>query len=189
MSEFEKREKEKEIIQFANNLKTDFPQFIEDQQIKINICAYQINTLGKYPFLQYFLLKNLPEHEMIFPTFNYIYTESEPITEVVEVILNKIFNSYEKPNSLFQYKGFICTKNNELDEYYVFYDCSVYKIDCQLLYKRNDIWLVLSTLCTGVGTNNYYITTLGIVISAPILRGTYYNYPKGTCKYPYRKGY
>jgi hypothetical protein len=143
MTEFENNKREKEVIQFANNLQTEFPQFQEDQTIKIHVCAYQINTTGKYPFLQYFLLKNLPEHELTFPTFDYIYTESEPIINVVEVILNKIFDSYEKPKSLFQYKGFVCTKNNDDSEYYVFYDCSVYEIDRQLLYKRNDIWLVL----------------------------------------------
>jgi hypothetical protein len=128
------------MAKYAENLQNEL-EFPQSEKIMVHLCAYQINKSGKEPFLQFYLLKYLPTHELDFPKISRYCTTDKPtdIMEFVEEIIVQIFNSYSKTENMYQYKGVVQNENN----YYYFYDCSDYLINDHLLSKCNDIWLVL----------------------------------------------
>ena len=131
----------------------------------VNIVPYQINRTGKYPFLQYFLLKyntNLEEQEdnldleqkieqkieqqieqqkkedyVSFLKFN-LMTFMD-VLETCAAALDILFLSFGEIDSKYEYKGHIFYEG----EYYMFFDCSEYQISTHNLNKQNDIWLTL----------------------------------------------
>ena len=118
---------------------------------------YQINRTGKYPFLQYFLLKyntNLEEQEdnldleqqikqqkredyVSFLKFN-LMTFMD-VLETCAAALDILFLSFGEIDSKYEYKGHLLYEG----EYYMFFDCSAYQILTHNLNKQNDIWLTL----------------------------------------------
>ena len=123
----------------------------------VNIVPYQINRTGKYPFLQYFLLKyntNLEEQEdnldleqqikqqkredyVSFLKFN-LMTFMD-VLETCAAALDILFLSFGEIDSKYEYKGHLLYEG----EYYMFFDCSAYQILTHNLNKQNDIWLTL----------------------------------------------
>ena len=123
----------------------------------VNIVPYQINRTGKYPFLQYFLLKyntNLEEQEdnldleqqikqqkredyVSFLKFN-LMTFMD-VLETCAAALYILFLSFGEIDSKYEYKGHLLYEG----EYYMFFDCSAYQILTHNLNKQNDIWLTL----------------------------------------------
>jgi hypothetical protein len=132
----------------------------------VNIIPYQINRLGLYPFLQYFLLKyntNLEEQEDSLDFENETTEEKikqqinqkrsngyvsflkfdqlnfMPILETCVAALEILFLSFGELDPKYEYKGHILYEG----EYYMFFDCSEYQILTHNLNKQNDIWLTL----------------------------------------------
>ena len=101
---------------------------------KINMVAYQINREGLFPFLQFFLLKNKRERKVgedgvegalddlvSFPVFDAEkHFNGCDLLEKCSLILDIIFLSYSKIESLYKYTG----KLDYNSETYMFFDCS-----------------------------------------------------------------
>jgi len=119
---------------------------------KVNIIAYQINREGFLPFLQFFLLKNKREKVEVeegevdegevgdlvsFPKFDATKFMGSELLETCSTILDILFLSYGKIESLYKYTG----KMEYNSETYIFFDCSEYNIQVHAL--KNDIWLTL----------------------------------------------
>lgn len=113
----------------------EFPSFLKEND-NIHICAYNVNTLHKYPFLQYFLYKPYNETSFSFPSFVY-KNEMDLLTKAMSVI-NVLCSSYYK-DTVFKYKGFI----KEEEDVYLFFDCSHMIIDTVKMTEYNDLWLVI----------------------------------------------
>ena len=114
----------------------------------INICAYHINTQGKYPFIQYILQKNNDLHEtkpnmFTFPSFNFglntnnIMSQCDCILKIMFAAYCKNINELGQPS--YTYKGFTQQDNN----FYLFFDCTHFQIVSHKLSVINDLWLVL----------------------------------------------
>ena len=123
---------------------------------KINIVPYQINQSGKYPFLQYFLLKYINKggseegsgeegsgeegSESDYISFiKFEHNNNAAILEICATALDILFLSYEELDPKYKYKGHLFYEV----EYYMFFDCSEYQILTHNLNKQNDIWLTL----------------------------------------------
>ena len=117
------------------NLNDEFPTLLNENDI-IHICAYNVNVLNKYPFLQYFLYKPHNETSFSFPSFFY-KNEMDLLTKSMSVI-NAMCLSYYK-DTFFNYKGYIKEENCV----YLFFDCSHMKIDTLKMNEYNDLWLVI----------------------------------------------
>ena len=88
---------------------------------KINLVPYQINRSGKYPFLQYFLLKYIghenitseEEEEEEDETKEYVYflkfeqRDNSEILEICAAALDILFLSYEEIDPKYKYNGHI----------------------------------------------------------------------------------
>ena len=117
----------------------------------VNIVPYQINKLGLYPFLQYFLLKYqkierneegklIDEGKDEYVSFlKFDQLKFMPILETCVTALDILFLSYEELDPKYKYNGHIFYEG----EYYMFFDCSEYQISTHNLNKQNDIWLTL----------------------------------------------
>jgi hypothetical protein len=116
-------------------LNEDFPTSLKENNI-IHICAYNINTLHKYPFLQYFLYKPYNDISFSFPTF--IYKDDMDLLTKSMSVINVLCSSYYK-DTIFKYKGFI----KEEEDIYLFFDCSHMIIDTVKITEYNDLWLVI----------------------------------------------
>ena len=151
------REPELYCYKAVESLNTDI--LIFNELTKIHICAYQVNTEGLYPFLQYFMTKTNEYSEnpeiISFPQFSYnSLMTSREILEICNCTLDIIFTCYHKnvitdsasydpdtelQNDKYNYKGFVSKDNNM----YIFFDCTEYKITSHPLHKSNDLWLVI----------------------------------------------
>lgn len=118
----------------------------------VNIIPYQINQSGKYPFLQYFLLKYTNQVEQEYSLEKEEKEEKEVVSflkfdnkkfmdifETCAAALDILFLSYEELEPKYKYKGHLFYNN----EYYMFFDCSEYQMLTHNLNKQNDIWLTL----------------------------------------------
>jgi hypothetical protein len=119
-------------------LNTDFSTLFSEisENDNIHICAYNVNVLGKYPFLQYFLYKPPNEDSFSFPFFAY-NNEVDLLTKAMSII-TAICSSYYK-DTVFNYKGYI----KEVENIYLFFDCSHMIIDTLKMSKYNDVWLAV----------------------------------------------
>jgi hypothetical protein len=107
----------------------------------VHVCAYQVNVEAPLPFLQYFLLKNQksddPQDSDILKFPSVQYNNDCDLLTLGESVLNVIFSCFNKIEEVHIFKGF--WEHN--GEYYLFFDCSMYKIGLQHLNRVNDIWL------------------------------------------------
>ena len=110
----------------------------------VNIVPYQINKSGKYPFLQYYLLKYLhgqeemlPDEYVSFLKFN--HRDNSNVLDICAAALDILFLSYEDVDPKYEYNGYLFYEG----EYYIFFDCSEYNMQTHNLNKQNDIWLTL----------------------------------------------
>jgi hypothetical protein len=119
------------------NLEQHLSSFLENdfENLKIHICAYNINTTNKYPYLQYFLYKN-NQSDFEFPSFIY-KDEQDLITKSLKVI-QILCKSFYK-DTCFEFKGFIHEDDNNI---FMFFDCSHMVVDTLRMTEINDLWLV-----------------------------------------------
>lgn len=102
----------------------------------IHICAFNVNVLGKYPFIQYFLYKLYQEESFSFPYF--LYKSDIDLLSKSMSIITAICASYYK-DTVFNYKGFI----KEVENVYLFFDCNHMMIDTLKMSEYNDVWLAV----------------------------------------------
>lgn len=108
----------------------------------VHICAYNINSSGKIPYLQYFLYKHHEiknpniVHKFNFPKFIY-KNEIDLLTKCMTTIQILCSSFYKEPT--FEFKGYLKFD----DQYYIFYDCSNFIIDTLKMTKSNDLWLAV----------------------------------------------
>jgi len=103
----------------------------------IHICAFQVNTEGKYPFLQFIMHKKINEDNIIFPQFVH-NQEIDPLIKAESVIEFAI--SFYQTNGITDYKGYLTDEKKE--NFYLFFDCSTYEIGVHDLYRNNEMWLL-----------------------------------------------
>ena len=111
-----------------------------NEKTKINICAYQINKSGLYPFLQFFMRKfKMNENNPDVVSFiQFECTKEMNIISKCNDILNVILLSYMKIGH-YDYKGFKIFNN----EVFMYYDLSECQIGTHRLNRNDDLWLVL----------------------------------------------
>ena len=120
--------------------KKDVEQYIQNSgytQGNIYICAYQVNTSGQLPFLQ-FVMTRSKQNTMSLPIF--MYTNTPNILEMCKCTLDLILScltSISIPQH--KYQGFAQDGNN----FYVFFDFSQYNLESQHFLLQDEVYLVL----------------------------------------------
>jgi hypothetical protein len=127
-----------------NYLNTNIHNIFEEINIgdTVHICAYNIHSSCKIPYLQYFLYK---QHEIKDPTIihkfnfpNFIYNNQlDLLTKCITTIQILCSSFYKDP--IFEMKGYLKYD----DQYFIFYDCSNFIIDTLKMTKSNDLWLTV----------------------------------------------
>lgn len=107
----------------------------------VNICAYNINTSGKYPFQQFILTKSI--HDTIeFPSI-LVYTDfnSVELINYTKVCLFGLLNidDFEKFNELIHFIGYYEYNNN----LYLFFDITNCKSNIDYTYKNSNLWVAI----------------------------------------------
>jgi hypothetical protein len=120
--------------------KKDVGQYIQNSgytQGNIYICAYQVNTTGQLPFLQ-FVMTRTKQNKMNLPNFN--YNDTPNILEMCRCTLDIILtNGTSMSVPQHKYKGFAQDGNN----FYVFFDFSQYNLESQHFLLQDEVYLVL----------------------------------------------
>ena len=103
----------------------------------MHICAFHVNSRGKFPFLQFVMHNHLNEDKFTFPNF----LNKERIDPLIraENVLELMLCFYGK-NGYSTYKGFL--HDDKKENYYLFFDCSNYEIDVHDLSRNNELWLL-----------------------------------------------
>jgi hypothetical protein len=121
------------------NLQQHLSSFLENNDnLKCHICAYNINTTNKYPYLQYFLYKKYDtqtRHDFEFPSF--IYKDEQDLITKSLTVIQILCKSFYK-DTCFEFKGFL----QEDDDIFMFFDCSHMVVDTLKMTESNDLWLV-----------------------------------------------
>ena len=113
---------------------------------KINICAYEINNSGLYPFIKYLLYKDpiKPYEHLYFPSMPYLFNNmnSDTIIAYVNMYLINILLSETTERDYVDkiiFKGFYISN----DEVYIFYDISKCKIEMSDVNRSTPMWFAL----------------------------------------------
>jgi len=121
-------------------LQEDIEKLVLDREFTVHICAYQVNTSGLLPFLQFFMHK--PDTDIIqFPMFQYKIGGSDFMLKCL-LTLDLIFFSFKKDEPEYIFHGYKM-KNGDSKNLYLFFDCTSYAIDSHKLDRMNDVWLAL----------------------------------------------
>jgi hypothetical protein len=107
----------------------------------VNICAYNINVNGKYPFQQFILTKSI-NNTIEFPSV-LIYTDfnSTELINYTKVCLFGLLSidDFEKFNDLVEFNGYYEYNNN----LYLFFDITNYKENITSTDKNSSLWISL----------------------------------------------
>ena len=120
--------------------KKDVGQYIQNSgytQGNIYICAYQVNTSGQLPFLQ-FVMTRTNQKALNLPNFK--YNDTPNVLEMCRCTLDIILTtgtSMSVPQH--KYQGFAQDGNN----FYVFFDFSQYNLESQHFLLQDEVYLVL----------------------------------------------
>ena len=132
-------------------MKKDLKNYIQDCGFttgNIIICAYQVNTTGLLPFLQFIMtqngriqgLSNSNSNTTTYSMPKFKYSENQYILETCGMMLDMLLMyGTESKTPQYKYNGFIQEENN----FYVFFDFSNYNIEHQHMILQNDLSLVL----------------------------------------------
>lgn len=128
---------------------------IENFAANIHICPFQVNTMGKVPFLQFFMRKHASNPDKFtFMTFVHDYeidsiVKAQNIIDISLMSYNKI--AYNK------YAGFFHDESKS--EYYLFFDCTHCEIDVHNLHRANELWLLTidELVNTRVVCGNFHV--------------------------------
>ena len=123
--------------------KIELEDLIVDEDSLVHLCLYSINNAGMLPFLQFFLYKG-DSNTLTFPR-----TKFASVCKVID----EIFQSYGMEDQLYSCKGM--KKWNE--EIFIFYDCSLYDIQCHKLQNYNSIWITLIDEIISTKRNCNYV--------------------------------
>jgi len=107
----------------------------------INICAYNINTVGKYPFQQFILTKSI-NNTIEFPSIlTYTDFNSVELLNYTKVCLFGLLNidNFETFNDLVDFNGYYEFNNN----LYLFFDITNCKINIDYTYKKSNVWIAI----------------------------------------------
>ena len=106
----------------------------------INLCCYHINNDSLYPFLQYYLLKNLINESLMFPTCNQLNLnlDTDNLIEIAKGQLFLLFNNYNLDENI-EYNGAMIYNK----DIYLFFDLTNCKIQIDFTYKNSRLWLCL----------------------------------------------
>jgi len=119
---------------------SDFVQPIRCYK-NVNICAYNINTTGKYPFQQFILTKSI-NNTIEFPSV-LVYTDfnSNELINYTKVCLFGLLSidDFEKFNELVEFNGYYEYNNN----LYLFFDITNCKENITSTHKNSNLWLSL----------------------------------------------
>jgi hypothetical protein len=120
--------------------KKDVEQYIQNSgytQGNIYICAYQVNTTGQLPFLQ-FVMTRSKQNTMNLPNFK--YNDTPNILEMCRCTLDILLtNGTSMSVPQHKYQGFAQDGNN----FYVFFDFSQYNLESQHFLLQDEVYLVL----------------------------------------------
>lgn len=109
------------------------------------ICAYDVNTDGKYPFQRFILTNNILDETLVFPQIKFCKEDSnEDIINFSKVILFGYLmqEDFEKFNENVEFNGYFYDNDN--NNVYLFYDITKCKIQLNDIEKYyNKVWLVL----------------------------------------------
>ena len=128
-------------------LKTDLGKYINDGGYMLGnifICAYQVNTTGQFPFLQYLMNFKRPDegsttNVVSLPRFPYLMQHPN-ILQTCNLMLDSVLmHGTQSDVPQYNYKGFAQQGN----DFFVFFDFSNYNIEHQHMLFQNDFQLVL----------------------------------------------
>ena len=128
----------------------NFEQNIDDQLeycnlSQIKICAYEINTEAKYPFLKYLLYKDIfSEKDVLsFPAIDnsFFHMNTQNVKNFAQLHLFGILEltDYETFSKSIQYKGCYIYNN----DVYVFFDITKNNVILYDIYRKSPTWLCL----------------------------------------------
>lgn len=120
----------------------DYLIYIQENsgKIKVHICAYHVNNYHKYPFLEFFLLKENHENKendetFYFPSFKYENSVNVLVKSMAAMNI-LCFSYFKKPT--YAFKGYMNDENN----LYLFFDSTDMKVDRLNMRRSNDMWMV-----------------------------------------------
>lgn len=139
-----------EIYPFASALKMDINEIDADadadayhEEVKINICIYQINMSCKIPFIEY-LLENkynedLKKQQFEFPSIDYIPSKRTVLNQAKQYV-NNILNKED----VVKYRGYLKKRNH----YYLFFHKYFRKLNFPTKLSMADTlwWTVVSEI-------------------------------------------
>ena len=118
----------------------DFIQSVTSYK-NVSICAYNINTIGKYPFQEFILTRSVND-TIEFPSV-LVYTDfnSEQLINYTKVCLFSLLSvdDFEKFNDLVEFNGYYEYDNN----LYLFFNITNCKENINSTYKNSNLWLSL----------------------------------------------
>ena len=107
----------------------------------IYICPYNINTIGKYPFQQFILIKSI-NNKIEFPSIlDYRDFNSVELVNYIKVCLFGLLSidDFETFNDLVDFNGYYEYNNN----LYLFFDVTNCKINIDYTYKNSNVWVAI----------------------------------------------
>lgn len=121
-------------------LKTDSDEIKLNNYDKLNICCFEVNNEGIYPFLKFLLISNFYS-ELIFPQIPIGNLTVELLIESAKYVIHNLlllkdFNNFEDNliiNGFYEY-------NNEI---YLFIDISKCKIILDDIYSSSEAWMAI----------------------------------------------
>ena len=109
----------------------------------INICCYEVNNNGKYPFLKFLLLKNMVLQNLSFPKIpisSYIYIEK--LIDYTKIYLYELLllKDYDEFVNTIEINGFYEDNKGEI---FLFLNLTNCKLVINDVYSENNIWFGL----------------------------------------------
>lgn len=107
----------------------------------MNICCYDVNMDGKYPFLKFLLLKNVFMNILLFPKITILNNSAEELIDITKLFIQDLLliTDYDNFNKDIVVKGFY-EYNNEL---FLFIDLTKCKVAVDDIYSTSKLWFVL----------------------------------------------
>lgn len=128
-----------------NFLDTNLDDFLMSNKIKqINICSYEVNNEGKFPFLKFLLTNNNVDNVLSFPYIPYYDSlNSEQLINFTKILLFGLVSlenaNFDDFNMNIIFNGFYDFEN----ELYLFIDLTNYKANINDIYTNSESRFVL----------------------------------------------
>jgi hypothetical protein len=143
----------------VNNLETDIDNFLQTSQIinKINLCIYEVNNEGKYPFLKFLLTKDNYFENLMMPYIP-VYTDldTEQAYNYVKIYLFALLSldNFDNFNENIVFNGFYMSADN----IYLFIDITNLKLNLyDIYYENNNRFVLIDEIINHTHVNNIKI--------------------------------